>query len=444
MAGSGPPSDLRRPDPFRLDSSSGGFLRLTASRVLTLEGEPVANGAVLVGADGRVAEVGMDSAVSCPEGTRVEALGDVVLLPGLVNAHTHLELTGLPAGDSPADFPRWIRRIRELKERRTAEEYRAAARTGLQDCWSAGITTIADTGDSGAVIEALHQMGGRGIVYQEVFGPHPDQLRSSMALLERTLERLAQFSSERVRLGVSPHAPYTVSGPLYRAVGELADRDDLPVAVHLAESPAESELIRSGAGPFADAWRARGIPLPEDTRHLDRPFPVRTPVRWLEAHGVLGPETLCIHAVQVDAADIAVLAKNDGAIAHCPLSNRAHQHGEAPLGALLAAGLRVGIGTDSTASVGRLDLLAEARAARSLAGLSAERALRLVTLEGAMAIGFTDIGLIAPGAWADLTAVDCGPLPGAVDAESVAEAVLQTGPDAVVATWVAGREVYRA
>jgi 5-methylthioadenosine/S-adenosylhomocysteine deaminase len=168
-------------------------------------------------------------------------------------------------------------------------------------------------------------------------------------------------------------------------------------------------------------------------------------VRWLEAHGVLGPETLCIHAVQVDAADNAVLAKNDVAIAHCPLSNRAHQHGEAPLSALLAAGLRVGIGTDSTASVGRLDLLAEARAARSLAGLSAEQALRLVTVEGALAIGFTDIGLIAPGAWADFTAVDCGALSGAGGgAESVAEAVLQSGPDAVVATWVAGREVYRA
>jgi 5-methylthioadenosine/S-adenosylhomocysteine deaminase len=228
-------------------------------------------------------------------------------------------------------------------------------------------------------------------------------------------------------------------------VGELADRDDLPIAVHLAESPAESELIRSGAGPFADAWRARGIPLPDDTRHLDRPFPVRTPVRWLEAHGVLGPETLCIHAVQVDAADIAVLAKHDVAIAHCPLSNQAHQQGEAPLSELLAAGVRVGIGTDSTASVGRLDLLAEARAARSLAGLSAEQALRLVTLDGAMAIGFTDVGLIAPGAWADLTAVTCEALSGAAgNGESVAEAVLQSGPEAFVATWLAGREVYRA
>lgn len=428
-----------------MSPSTGGFLRLSASWVLTVEGAPIADGAVLIGGDGRIAQVGPDATVPCPEGIRVESLGDVVLLPGLVNAHTHLELTGLADGASPADFPRWIRRIRELKERRTAEEYRTAAGTGLQDCWNGGVTTIADTGDSGAVIEALHRMGGRGIGYQEVFGPHPDQLGSSMALLERALDRLEQFTSERVRLGVSPHAPYTVSGPLYRAVGELADRDDLPIAVHLAESPAESELIRSGAGPFADAWRARGIPLPDDTRHLDRPFPVRTPVRWLEAHGVLGPETLGIHAVQVDAADIAVLAKHDVAIAHCPLSNQAHRHGEAPLGELLAAGVRVGIGTDSTASVGRLDLLAEARAARALAGLSAEQTLRLVTLDGAMAIGFTDVGLIAPGAWADLTAVRCEAVSGAAGTgESVAEAVLRSSPEAFVATWVAGREVYRA
>ncbi|HEX9893715.1 MAG TPA: amidohydrolase family protein [Gemmatimonadales bacterium] len=413
---------------------------------MPVEGEPISGGAILIGHDGRVLALGPESEVPHPAGIASEQVPDAALLPGLVNAHTHLELTGLSDAGDPADFPRWIRRVRELKERRTLEEYRAAARSGLTACWRAGVSTVADTGDSGAVVEALAELGGRGVVYQEVFGPHPDQVRPSLELLERTLDRLSQFTSDRVRLGVSPHAPYTVSGPLYRAVADLADRDDLPVAVHLAESRAESDLIGSGTGPFADAWQARRIPLPDDPRHLDRPFPVRTPVRWLEAQGVLGPETLGIHLVQVDPGDIAVLARHDVAVAHCPLSNAAHRHGEAPLAELLAAGLRVGVGTDSTASLETMDLMAEARAARTLAGLNAPQALRLVTLEAALAIGLTDVGLIAPGAWADLIAirVEDGRKRSKPVEGGVLEAVLASTPGDVLVTWIGGKEVYRA
>lgn len=421
-------------------------LRLSASWVVPVEGKPIADGAVLVDGDGRIVAVGANSEVPSPSGIRSEHFADAALLPGLVNAHTHLELTGLEDAGDPADFPAWIGRVRQLKEARSPEQYQRAAREGLSQCWRAGVTTIADTGDSGAVIEALSEMGGRGIAYQEVFGPHPDQAAPSLAQLERALERLSQFTSDRVRLGVSPHAAYTVSGPLYRAVAALADGEDLPIAVHLAESRAESELIANGTGPFAEAWRGRGIPLPSDVRHLDRPFPVRTPVRWLHEHGVLGPATLCIHVVQADPADIAVLARSDAAVAHCPLSNAAHRHGEAPLRELLAAGIRVGVGTDSTASIGSLDLMAEARVARALGGLAASAALRLITIEAALAIGLTDIGLLAPGAWGDLAILRfSGGAPGSgVKPEAVAEAVLASSPGDVLVTWIAGREVFRA
>ena len=420
-------------------------LRVSASWVVPIEGQPIPDGAVLVGQNGRILAVGSDSEVPSPPATHTERFPDATLLPGLVNAHTHLELTGLENPGDPADFSGWIRRIRQLKQARSPEEYRQAAREGLAQCWRAGVTTIADTGDSGSVIEVLAEMGGRGVAYQEVFGPHPDQTASSLAQLERALERLGRFTSDRVRLGVSPHAPYTVSGPLYRAVAELADRDDLPIAVHLAESRAESELIASGTGPFAEAWRGRGIPLPSDVRHLDRPFPVRTPVRWLHEHGVLGPATLCIHVVQADPADIAVLAGTDSAVAHCPLSNAAHRHGEAPLREFLAAGIRVGVGTDSSASIGRLDLMAEARVAQALGGLEAAAALRLITLEAALAIGLTDVGLIAPGAWGDLTVIRLSARPpgSALTPGTVAEAVLASGPGDVLETWIAGREVFR-
>jgi 5-methylthioadenosine/S-adenosylhomocysteine deaminase len=212
-------------------------------------------------------------------------------------------------------------------------------------------------------------------------------------------------------------------------VGELARSEGLPLAVHLAESRAETQLLRA-EGPFAEAWQRRGIPLPS--------LPGRSPVAWLDEHGVLSDRTLCIHVVQVDAEDVDRLAAAGAAIAHCPLSNRRHGHGDAPLGALLAAELRVGVGTDSVVSVGRLDLLAEARAARTLAGLSAERALALVTLEGAKAIGLADeVGSLLPGKWGDVAILKLRGANG-----TPAEQVLATGSEDIVATYVGGRLVF--
>ena len=414
-------------------------LRLRAPWVLPIAGPPIADGAVLVGDDGRILAIGPDQAVPKPPGVPSERFSDAVILPGLVNAHTHLELTGYRGQVEEDDFPAWIRRIRQLKTERTPAEFAAAARGGLQACWASGVTTIADTGDSGAVIEALATAGGSGIVYHEVFGPHPAQCGESLALLEQRVRDLTRYTGDRVRLGVSPHAPYTVSGPLYRAVAAYADREDLPMAVHLAESVAETALIASGSGPFAEAWRGRGIPLPDDLSHLDRPLPIRTPVRWLEAHGVLGPETLAIHLVQVDPEDIHLLARYDVAVAHCPLSNARHGHGEAPLRQLLSAGLRVGLGTDSEASVGTLDLFAEARAARRIGDLTAAETLSLMTLDGAIAIGMEDVGCLAEGAWGDLTVLG---VPAPAD-RVVEEAVLAAGPASVRATFLGGREVWR-
>jgi 5-methylthioadenosine/S-adenosylhomocysteine deaminase len=418
-------------------------IRLSADWVLPIVGPPVREGAVLVGDDGRITAVGPSSAVPAPPGVPSERFPGV-LLPGLVNAHTHLELTGLQDVAPPEDFPGWIRTIRRLKEARGAAEYRDAARAGLRACWAGGVTTVADTGDSGAVIEALAEAGGSGVAYHEVFGPHPDQLAASLAGLKDQVAGLRRFEGPRVRLGVSPHAPYTVSGPLFRAVAAWADEEDLPLAVHVAESEAEQQLMAASAGPFAEAWEARGIPLPDSLLQFDRPLPIRTPVRWLHALGVLGPTTLAIHGVRLDPEDIHLLARFDVAVAHCPVSNASHGHGEAPLRALLAAGIRVGLGTDSEASVGPLDLFAEMRAARRIGGLSAEEALRLATLEGALAIGVADVGAMAEGFYADLTVV--GRSDGQTGGRAVDDAmefVLAAGPADVTATWQAGRSVHQ-
>jgi 5-methylthioadenosine/S-adenosylhomocysteine deaminase len=407
--------------------------RLAARWVLPVAAPPIECGAVLLGSDGRIEAVGPDASVPRPVGVPDEAFPDAILIPGLVNAHTHLELTGFDFGAPPEpDFRTWIGRVRRIKETRRPDEFAAAARVGLVESWAGGVTTIGDTGDSGSVIRALSELGGSGVVYQEVFGPHPSQAAESLTGLQRRVDELGRWQAGRVRIGVSPHAPYTVSGPLFAAVAAWAGAESLPLAVHLAESPAESELLLHGAGPFAEVWRERGIPLPAGRGC--------SPVEWLERHGVLGERTLCIHVVQAHPADVARLARRAAAVAHCPLSNAAHRHGAAPLADFLAHGISVGVGTDSVLSVGTLDLLAEARTARRLAALDADAALALATLGGARALRLEgEVGSLEPGKWGDCAVIlPQSPVGGP------AEQVLDSRRADVVATFLGGRDVYRA
>jgi cytosine/adenosine deaminase-related metal-dependent hydrolase len=406
--------------------------RLAADWVFPGVAPPIKDGALLIGADGDVVALGPDVGgdVPSPPGVPTEYFPDAAILPGLVNAHTHLELTGLgPAIDEP-DFPSWIRRLRALKAERTPEQFLEAAKQGVRECWAAGVTTIADTGDTGSVARALAELGGRGVAYHEVFGPHPAQVADSMAGLKAAVAELRTLEVPgRLRIGVSPHAPYTVSGSLYHEVGRWAREEKLPLAVHLAESAEESSLLRDGTGGFADAWAHRGIPAPE-------PLGL-SPVAFVDRHlGLM--DTLCIHAVQVDLADIALLFRRGATVAHCPMSNRAHRHGDAPLAAILDAKVHVGVGTDSVLSVGRMDLLAEARAARALANLSAFDTLGLVTWYAAGAIGFWErLGMLVVGSPADIAVVRIS-----AGTPQPEEDVL-SGRGEVIATFVGGREVYR-
>ena len=404
--------------------------RLAARWLIPVEGVPIEGGALLVGPDGRLQAVGPDSAVPRPDDVLAVELEDAIILPGLINTHTHLELTGFENQVPKREFTTWIRGLRELKASRTPGQYSEAARQGLAACYAAGVTTVADTGDSGAAIHALAEANGSGVAYQEVFGPHPDQAEESLAGLQTRVRDLRGLATSRVRIGVSPHAPYTVSGRLFSAVASWARAEGLPLAVHVAESPAETQFVLAGSGPFAEAWLARGIPLPASSG--------RTPVEWLAEHGVLTEQSLCIHAVQVGASDIRRLAESGAAVSHCPLSNRAHGHGVAPFRALRDAGIPVGLGTDSVVSVGQLDLLAEARAAASPGSISPDELLALCTLEGARALKIDgQTGSLRTGKWADCTVIRARGGRGAP-----AEQVLASAPGDVLLTLVGGREVY--
>jgi 5-methylthioadenosine/S-adenosylhomocysteine deaminase len=366
------------------------MLRIRAGSVHPVTAPPIPDGAVLVDG-GVIAAIGPDPVVPHPPQAQSLDVPDGALTPGLVNCHTHLELADLAGRVTESEFPRWIRQVRALKETIDPDAYCRAAEQGVRDGWAAGVTCVADTGSTGAAMQALHALGGRGIVYQEVFGPDPARREASMRELGAAVERLAPLASDRLRLGVSPHAPYTVSEPLYRAVADFARAERVPIAVHIAESREEVAFVRNGAGPFADALRARGIAI--EARHL-------SPVAYLVHLGVLASgNCLCIHCVQIDQADVAQLARAGASVAHCPRSNTAHGHGTAPLAALRGAGVRVGLGTDSVLSTGDIDLWGDAGAA----GLAGEDALRMLTIEGARALGLDgEIGSLEVGKQADL------------------------------------------
>ena len=412
---------------------TGRYRRYAADWVVPIAAAPAHAGAVLLDPAGRIVAVGPSETVPAPPGTLHRSFSAAAILPGLINVHTHLELTGLEGQLPDEEFPEWVRHLVALKRARSPEAVRTAARKGIEDCWRMGVTTLADTGDSGAVIEALAGLEASGIAYHEVFGPDPRMLEESFAAWAARLEELGQFAGGRVRLGASPHAPFTVSGPLYRRAAAHARSVGVPLAMHIAESPAETELLATGSGEFARRWVERGI----------EPVAARvTPIRWLEQHGVLGPDALCIHCVQASDEDLGRLAAHGSAVAHCPRSNRRHGHGDAPLQAILDRRLRVGVGTDSVASVAPLDLLAEVRIARQLGRLSAWEAVDLVTRGAARAIGLEDeVGSLAPGRWGDLAIFTIGPQ---VDQRQLAETLAALGSGDLLCTVLSGREVWMA
>ena len=371
---------------------------------------PVATPSIVDGAvaveHGRIAYVG--SRADAPDGARVE-LGDAALLPGLVNVHTHLELTAMRGFLEELDFRPWILRLTAARQAMlTPALLLASAKAGIAEGLLAGITTYADTSESGVTIQAMVEMGVRGIMYQEVFGPDPAQCNTAIAALRGRLAQLQGAQTARVQLGLSPHAPYTVSDALFVAAAAEARTEGWPVAVHLAESDAELQLVRDGRGVFGDALRSRGIPVGPRAD---------SPVALLDRLGLLELRPLLIHCVRVTAPDIRRIAAHDCAVAHCPASNAKLGHGVAPLLALLDAGVRVGLGSDSVAANNRLDLLDDARltilmqraASRRFDALSSIEALTLATRGGAEALGLAhEIGTLEVGKAGDLAAFSLG------------------------------------
>ncbi len=388
---------------------------LSADWVLPVDGPPIEGGLVRI-EDGRIVDVG--------RGRAARHFADAAILPGFVNAHSHLEYAAYAGFGDGMTFGPWIAIHIERKRRLEFDDMLAVARCGAADSLRSGITTTADYSFSGAAALAAGDAGLRATVYLEVFGTDPDDTARQLD------EKRARISgSPLVRLGVSPHAPYTCSLEVYRWCLSLG----VPVGTHLAESADENDWLEHGRGGWA------GLPTP----------PVaptgRRSVGTLEP--VLGPDLLCAHCVDVNAAEIAVLAERRVPVVHCPRSNALLGCGIAPLASLREAGITVGLGTDSPASTPSFDVFEEMRTAIFLAragsrradALGAGEALRLATSDAARTLQIdSEVGTLAPGKRADLVVVSLAGSPYHPVEDPAAAVVFGGSPERVLETIVDG------
>ena len=357
---------------------------LTARWVFPVAGPPLERGVVVIDGEKIVAVE--------PQGrlTPDFDMGDAAILPGLVNAHTHLDLSGMRGLAPPTpDFTQWLMQVISHRRLRTPQQVQEDVRTGLAESLRFGTTLLGDISGDGGSWDALTDTPLRAVVFREILGLSKDRAAGAWERLDDWLT--SRTASPTCRPGASPHAPYSVRSPLFLA----ASTRGVPVAVHLAESAAEQELLQLRGGPFVPFLRDLGVfdpaGLAEDTNHVLRLLNGQAPT--LLVHGnFLGPTA----AIPANAS-----------IVYCPRTHAAFGHPRHPFREFLARGVRVAIGTDSLASNPDLDVLAEIRFLHQLyPDVPGELLLRMATLSGAEALGWADeTGSLAPGKSADLVVV---------------------------------------
>jgi cytosine/adenosine deaminase-related metal-dependent hydrolase len=376
------------------------MVRYRAAWILPIARSPIRDGWIEVDR-GRVSGV---AGVSRPSANvREVVLGDVAVLPGLVNAHTHLELSHLRDAIPPSDnFVSWIRLVVARQRDRTdpaAERILVGVEEGIREAVACGTALVGDISNTLVTFDPVARSALAGIIFYELIR---FRSASAEAAVAEAVDRIGALASENVRVSLAAHAPYSVSTELLQAASRRWGRAGMssPFSVHLSESVEEVEFVRTGGGP----WRT----FLEDMGSWDPGFvaPAVGPVEYLDRVGVLGRRTLAVHGVQMSASDLARLAERGSTIVACPRSNARTGAGTPPIAKFYASGVRVAVGTDSLASTPDLNVFSELAAMRRLApGVSAAALLESATRHGAAALGFDDFGTIEPGQQARLLAV---------------------------------------
>jgi cytosine/adenosine deaminase-related metal-dependent hydrolase len=368
-----------------------------ADWVLPIVTAPLRRSSVTVNG-GRVAAVGSTATA----GTVID-LGRAAIVPGLVNAHTHLELSYLERRvPRSGSFDAWVRTLMALRRGHADPanaEILGAARRAIAAARASGTALVGDVSNTLATVSLLRDAGLAAQVFYELLGFNtPD----APGVVRRARARARETAGGQVRVHLAPHAPYSVSPALFRALRADLDEHQAAVSsVHLGESSGEVQLLRDGTGVvramleqlgvWSNEWEAPGV----------------SPVAYLADLGFLDRRVLVVHGVQLEQPDLERLVALGATIVSCPRSNQHVGAGSPPLEAFYRSGVRVALGTDSLASVADLNVFAELAEARRLAPrVPAAALLRSATLTGADALGFGgDFGSLEPGKRAALLAV---------------------------------------
>ena len=366
---------------------------LRAAWVVPVASPPIRDGYVLV-REGRVVEV--DHVSKRPASALAEVdLGSTVLLPGFVNAHTHLELSHL-AGAVSGDrgFVPWIEDQLKVRAERPPAEVEPAIERAIAGMEARGTTAVADVSNTLAAVKALVRSNLSALVLHEILGVDPEKA-GAISESARKLREGVAGAPPRVRIGVAAHAPHSISRELFGRLGSFGVS-----SIHVAESASETQFLSDGSGDWRGFLDRRVGPVPFAP-------PRMSPVRYLDALGVLTPGILAVHCVRVDEDDARLLVERRAVAVLCPRSNRFLGNGLPPAALLAGSGVALAFGTDSLASCPSLDVLEDARLiARSFPRLPREVIIDALTRGGARALGFDDLGVIERGALARFAAID--------------------------------------
>jgi cytosine/adenosine deaminase-related metal-dependent hydrolase len=360
----------------------------TAKYLLPIDAPPLIGGALLE-VDGQIAALGpLADLRRANPAVEVVEFADAIIAPLLVNAHTHLELSDFPdwaaaAGETeePDSFVDWILRLVRIKRTLSRKQYAISMANGIERSIAAGTGAVGDIVSQYPNRKAYLGSSLHGVIYLESLGQDPE-------IISHIKHDLRSILTEAVvgqlRLGLSPHSPYTISGSYLGDIYSKCQQEGLPCCTHLAESAAEVKFIEQSGGDLATRFYP-GI----GWEYLVPKASGKRPAKYLQQHGGLFPGNLLVHGVQLNADEIKLLAATQMSLALCPRSNARLKVGKAPVAELQAAGIRLALGTDSLASNDSLSLWDEmAFAHRWFEGaLDAPTLLQMATLNGAQVLG---------------------------------------------------------
>jgi aminodeoxyfutalosine deaminase len=366
--------------------------------LVTMEGEPLENAAFVVEKN-QFVEVGPASELLERPGEFVD-LGESVVLPGLINAHCHLDYSSFRGSILPSrNFPRWISRINALKRSLNDDDYLKAVELGFDELQRSGVTSVFDIVATPQILPRLAPPRIRTWFFLELIDIRPrpwiDENAFGSWLCFEPSDWLGGF-------GLSPHAPYTASAELYSAALTATQNFKMPLTTHVSESASEYEMFAAGKGDLFDFLSKMGRPMTDCGR--------LSPFRSLALSGLLPKDALLVHMNELDEADLEILDRDEWrslSIVHCPKSNRFLHHRPFPMEALRERGFNLCLGTDSLASNDSLNLFSEMRmAARNHSFVSPKELVEMVTVKPAHAIGLEEsLGQIKPGYLADAISI---------------------------------------